>query len=73
MEINDVLRSAQGSRDMDEAVKNQVDAVYELIDNGQFEQAKKEILVLESRLGTEHPEMNKLKTALAFETAIAEE
>lgn len=73
MEINDVLRSAQGSRDMDETVKNQVDAVYELIDNGQFEQAKKEILVLESGLGTEHPEMNKLKTALAFETAIAEE
>ena len=71
MEINDVLRSAQGSEDIAEAVKKQADIIYELIDTGKFEQAKMAVSTLEKMLGTDHPEVNKVKTALVFETAIA--
>lgn len=71
MEINDVLRSAQGSEDIAEAVKKQVDTIYELIDTEKFEQAKMAVSTLEKMLGTDHPEVNKVKTALVFETAIA--
>lgn len=72
MEINDVLRSTQGSDDMVQPVKKQMEIIYDLIDNGMFEQAKTEIKNLEISLGTNHPELNKAKTALAFETAITE-
>lgn len=71
MEINDVLCSAQGSNDMVESVKMQINALYELIDEGEFERARKEISSQEELLGTDHPELNKVKTALAFESAIA--
>lgn len=73
MEINDVLRSAQGSDDMVESVKMQIEMLYDLIDSGSFETAKEKILNLETLLGTDHPELNKVKTALAFEEAIAED
>ena len=71
MEINDVLRFTQGSRDIVEIVKKQMDQLYALIDERKFDQAQEKISELEKSLGLDHPELNKAKTALVFETAIA--
>ncbi len=73
LEINDVLRSAQGSQDMAASLKEQLDMLYNLIDQGEFQEAKETVSVLEKELGADHPEVNKVKTALTFETAVAKE
>lgn len=71
MEVNDVLCSTQQSKDIVDAVKERLDAVYMLIDDGEFDKAKSEIAELEQTLGDNHPELNKVKTAYEFEKAVA--
>ena len=71
MEVNDVLCSTQHSKDIVDAVKEQLDAVYTLIESEKFDQAKSEIAALEQTLGDSHPELNKVKTAYEFEKAVA--
>lgn len=71
MEINDVLRSAQQSKDIADAVKEQIDDVYTLIDHAKFKDAESEIIKLEEMLGSSHPEINKIKTAYEFEKAVS--
>lgn len=71
MEVNDVLCSTQHSKDIVDAVKEQLDAVYTLIENEKFDQAKSRIAALEQTLGDSHPELNKVKTAYEFEKAVA--
>lgn len=72
MEINDVLCSTQHSRDMVETVKEQLDTVYKLINDEQFDQAKLRISAMKETLGDSHPEINKVITAYEFEKAMAE-
>ena len=72
MEVNDVLCSTQHSRDMVETVKEQLDTVYKLINDEQFDQAKLRISALKETLGDSHPEINKVITAYEFEKAMAE-
>ena len=71
MEVNDVLCSTQHSKDIVDAVKDQLDAVYALIENEEFDKAKLGIAALEQTLGDSHPELNKVKTAYEFEKAVA--
>lgn len=70
MEINAILRSAQQTKDIDEAVKGCLDNIYSLIDDEKFEQAESAINDLENMLGDNHPELTKVKTAFAFEKSI---
>lgn len=71
MEINDVLTYTQGSRAMVEAVKIQIDALYDAIDAGETKKAEDRLAELETLLGTGHPELYRVKTALEFEKAIS--
>lgn len=71
MEINDILRSTQQTKDIDKAVKAYLDNIYELIDDEEFEQAESAINDLEKVLGDNHPELTRVKTALTFEKSIA--
>ena len=71
MEVDDVLRSTQHSKDIVDAVKKRLDAVYELIGNEEFDRAEVKINELEQMLGDSHPELNKVKTAYVFEKAVS--
>ena len=71
MEVDDVLRSTQHSKDIVDAVKKRLDAVYELIGNEEFDRAEEKINELEQMLGDSHPELNKVKTAYVFEKAVS--
>ena len=66
-----MLRSTQHSKDIVDAVKKRLDAVYELIGNEEFDRAEEKINELEQMLGDSHPELNKVKTAYVFEKAVS--
>lgn len=71
MEINDILRSTQQTKDIDKVVKESLDDIYALINEEKFEQAEFEINHLEEVLGDNHPELARVKTAFTFEKSIA--
>lgn len=73
MEINDVLTYTQGSNAMVKSVKEQIDSIYALMDEGEIGAAEQKLSELEQFLGREHTEMNKIRTALDFERAILED
>lgn len=73
MEVNDVLTYTQGSSEMVENVKNQLNQFYQALDERKIAEAEKMLLNLEQILGTGHSELLKAQTALNFENAILEE
>lgn len=73
MEVNDVLTYTQGSDAMIKKVKEEIKTLYDVIDSGKLELAEQKLHLLENLLGSTHPEINKVRTALDFEKAIAGE
>ena len=58
---------------MVKSVKEQIDSIYALMDEGEIGAAEQKLSELEQFLGREHTEMNKIRTALDFERAILED
>ncbi len=73
IEVNDVLTYTQGSGAIVKRVKEDLDSAYQLLEEGKLSEADAALQRMETLLGTEHTEVLKLRTALAFEQAIAGE
>lgn len=73
MDVNDVLTYTQGSQELAKEIKEKVNAIYALLDNGNTEQAEAELITLEQILGQDHPIVTKAAVSLAFEKSFSEE